>query len=240
MQSYLPELMKHIEHIFFDLDHTLWDFDANSKETLKELFVMNELQNEIKHDSIFVKTYKEINAKYWDRYNHGKVSKEELRLGRFRDTFVKLNIVKNEAFIEKMAEDYLRICPTKPNLIEGSIEILDFLKDRYALHIITNGFIDPTERKISSSGIGKYFETITSSEEVGVNKPHPPVFLKSMEKANAKPLESAMIGDNLKADIIGAINTQMTPVLFREGKVRSNPKYYHVQGLLELKSLFEK
>lgn len=230
--------MEHVRHIFFDLDHTLWDFDANSAETLTELFHDLNLKEHIDHPLSFIHRYKRVNAKYWDLYNHGKITKEPLRLGRFRDTFQSFDFTPDEKYIAHFADEYLNRCPLKPHLIEGAREVLEHCVKHYELHIISNGFIDPTNCKIDSAGIREYFQTITSSEEVGVNKPNPKVFSFALEKAQAQNSESAMIGDNLKADVIGALNAGMTPVLYRDGKVRSNPKYHHVSNLLDLINLF--
>lgn len=225
-----------ITDIFFDLDHTLWDFDANSKSAFKKLLIRHNLPVSIQD---YCEVYKEINTKYWQEYSAGKKTKQEVKYGRFKDTFKTLNIPTNPDFIEKFAGEYLEFLKEETKLIEGATEILDYLKDKYSLHILTNGFIEIQERKIKKSGLNNYFDHIISSEETGKQKPHPEVFKYALNKTGAFAHKSLMIGDNFKSDILGAKNAGMHAIHFDihgDSKVDSKiiPK---VEKLIEIKEM---
>ncbi len=200
-----------ITDIFFDLDHTLWDFDANSKSAFAKLLEKNNLPLSIDE---FCQTYKPINTAYWEEYSQGKKSKKEVKFGRLTDTFFSLGIKTDREFINAFAHDYLQFLKKETKLIEGSVEILEYLKDKYRLHILTNGFIEIQEGKIHNTGLTKYFDQIISSEEIGKQKPHPDVFKYALNKAKTFAHKSIMIGDNFKSDILGAINAGMKVIFF--------------------------
>ena len=200
-----------LNDVFFDLDHTLWDFDANSRLAFEKLLIDNDLKIKIED---FCEVYKPINTKYWEDYSKGIKSKKEVKLGRLFDTFSSLNIETDDSFLQKFAHDYLQYLKEESLLMEGSLEILHYLKDKYKLHILTNGFMEIQEAKIKNAGISDFFENIISSEEVGKQKPHPEVFKYALKKANAFAHKSIMIGDNFKSDILGARNVGMHVIHF--------------------------
>ena len=203
-----------IKHIFFDLDHTIWDFDRNAEETLMELFEhynlpalgLNSPQN-------FIQTYTENNHFLWAEYHLGKISKEELRSQRFSKTFLQLG-VEPDLVPQQFEADYVRISPTKTNLFEGSEKVLAYLKQKYTLHIISNGFKETTLTKMSVSGLNPYFQNVIISEDVGVNKPDKAVFEYALNKAGATKEESIMVGDSIEADIRGAQAFGMKAIFF--------------------------
>jgi len=201
--------MKHIQHIFFDLDHTLWDFEKNSALTFKK--ILNEYSVDVSFDS-FIEAYKPINMYYWKLYREERVSKEKLRYGRLNETFNKLNYSASDDLIDTLSEKYIEYLPSFNYLFEGTIELLEYLQDKYELHIITNGFEEVQTIKMKKSRILSYFNKIITSESVGVKKPNPKVFKYALEKANAKSSNSIMIGDNLEADIQGALNCDFSVI----------------------------
>jgi putative hydrolase of the HAD superfamily len=203
-----------IRHIFFDLDHTIWDFDRNAEETLRELYDLYQLEK-LGLDSCqkFIATYTENNHQLWAAYHVGKITKEQLRHQRFNKTFRQLGL-KPEHIPEQFEADYVRISPTKTNLFLGSEKVLGYLQQKYNLHIISNGFKETTLTKMEVSGLNPYFQNVIISEDVGVNKPHKAIFDYALTKAAAEKHESIMIGDSLEADIRGAQDYGIKAIYF--------------------------
>lgn len=201
--------MKHIQHVFFDLDHTLWDFEKNSALTFKKILV--DFNVNVSFHS-FIEVYKPINFNYWKLYREERISKENLRYKRLSDTFKNLNYTVSDDLINTLSEKYIEHLPDFNYLFEGAIELLDYLKNKYELHIITNGFEEIQTLKMEKSGILPYFNQIITSESVGVKKPNPKVFKYALQQANAKSSNSLMIGDNLEADIQGALDCNLSVI----------------------------
>jgi putative hydrolase of the HAD superfamily len=203
-----------IKHIFFDLDHTIWDFDKNAEETLHELYEIYKLRElGLLSAAEFIAKYTENNHSLWAQYHLGLISKDLLRAERFRKTFIELGVHPEEV-PQQFEEDYVKISPTKTNLFEGAQKVLSYLQKKYTLHIISNGFKETTLTKMDLSGLNPYFSNVIISEEVGVNKPDKAVFQYAIDKANASVEESIMIGDSLEADIYGAQNFGMKAIYF--------------------------
>ena len=192
-----------IEHVFFDLDHTLWDFEKNSDLTFHKLFKDYSIDLEV---SSFLAVYKPINLKFWRLYREEKISKENLRYQRLKEAFDVVNYDASDDLINVLAIKYIEIMPNFNHLFEGTFDILDYLKEKYQLHIITNGFEEVQSRKMKSSNIDHYFNQVITSESVGVKKPNPRVFEYALNIANASKENSIMIGDSIEADIEGALN----------------------------------
>ncbi|MFY0603630.1 MAG: YjjG family noncanonical pyrimidine nucleotidase [Flavobacteriaceae bacterium] len=226
--------MKYIQHVFFDLDHTLWDFEKNSALTFEKL--LRDFEVNVDFHS-FIEVYKPINQYYWKLYREERVSKEKLRYSRLYETFNKLNYNVSEDLIYTLSEKYIEFLPDFNHLFEGTIELLDYLESKYALHIITNGFEEIQTLKMERSGILKYFKEIITSESVGVKKPNPKVFHHALKKANALPQNSLMIGDNLEADIQGAIDCNLSVIHcnFEKQKVTLD-NLISVNSLVEIKN----
>ncbi len=192
------------KHIFFDLDHTIWDFDRNAQETLLELYEAYELKALGLHSAQdFISRYTENNHRLWAQYHLGEISKETLRAERFKSTFIELGL-SPDLVPQQFEDDYVRISPTKTNLFAGAEKVLGYLQQKYQLHIISNGFKETTLTKMEVSGLNPYFTQVIISEDVGVNKPHQAIFEHALQKAKAEKHESIMIGDSLEADIRGA------------------------------------
>ncbi len=220
-------------HLFFDLDRTLWDFEANSREVLYDLFHTHELDKlGIAGAGKWVREYETINAGYWEAHRSGKVGKDELRYNRFRDTF-RVFGVRSEDLAEKIGDDYIRRTPQKTNLIPGAFEMLEELSEKYAVHLITNGFEDTQYIKLKGSGIDRFFGEVVTSDRAGQRKPHPGIFQFSLEVAKAEPEDSLMIGDDLEADIIGARKFGMDQVYFNPFGRRHREKVTYEVALLK-------
>ncbi|APG61143.1 YjjG family noncanonical pyrimidine nucleotidase [Christiangramia salexigens] len=223
--------LTNINHIFFDLDHTLWDFDKNSELAFREIFANQKLEFDIDE---FLEAYVPINFRYWELYRNNSVSKEALRYGRLKESFDALKFETLDSTINEIADDYIKYLPNNNHLLEGSVEVLDYLSKNYMLHIITNGFEEIQQTKMRNSGIHEYFRSITTSEDAGVKKPHPQIFKKALEKGGALPWNSVMIGDNLEADIIGAANYGLKPILIDPANKFPEHDYLRIEKLKEL------
>lgn len=203
-----------IKHIFFDLDHTIWDFDKNAQETLHELYLHYKLEElGLASAETFISTYTENNHSLWADYHVGKITKETLRAERFSRTFIQLG-VHPERIPQQFEDDYVRITPTKTNLFLGSEKVLAYLQKKYTLHIISNGFKESTLTKMELSGLNPYFTNVVISEDVGINKPDKAIFEYALDKAKALKHESIMIGDSIEADIRGAQGFGMKAIYF--------------------------
>lgn len=210
--------MKNKKHIFFDLDHTIWDFDKNAEETLFELYSKYKLKEiGLISVDIFIETYTQNNHALWLAYHLGEISKTALRETRFKKTFVDLGI-SPDLIPENFEDDYVIICPTKTNLFNGAHETLSYLKKKYSLHIISNGFKESTEQKVNNTFLTPYFKSIIISEVVGINKPDKAIFEYALNKANGIISESIMIGDSLVADVRGAQNFGMDAIYFNPNR----------------------
>ena len=203
-----------IKHIFFDLDHTIWDFDKNAQETLHELYLHYKLEElGLASAEAFISTYTENNHSLWADYHVGKITKETLRAERFSRTFIQLG-VHPERIPQQFEDDYVRITPYKKNLFRGSEKVLAYLQQKYSLHIISNGFKESTLIKMDVSGLNPYFTNVIISEDVGINKPDKAIFEYALDKAKALKHESIMIGDSIEADIRGAQGFGMKAIYF--------------------------
>jgi len=233
-------MFKDKQHLFFDLDHTIWDFDRNAEETLHELYgkySFSELFQQESSDS-FIETYTANNHRLWNLYHHGKIDKATLRKARFADTFSQLG-VDPSMFPEAFEEEYLEICPTKTNLFPNAHETLAYLQDRYQLHLISNGFKEACEKKLAHSNLSPYFKTIVISEIVGINKPDPRIFQHALQNGEAKKEEAVMIGDNLDADVRGAMNAGLEAIFFNPLQQEKPEDVKHmIQDLGELQGIF--
>jgi putative hydrolase of the HAD superfamily len=225
--------MKHITDIFFDLDHTLWDFEKNSALAFEKVLAMNQIQVDL---DIFLKHYVPLNLKYWELYRHEKVTQSELRYGRLKDTFDLINYEVSDELIDLLSVEYIKYLPEFNHLFDGAIAILDYLEPKYNLHIITNGFHEVQAGKMKNSGIEKYFKTITNSEMAGVKKPNPRIFEFALLTANADKQKSIMIGDCIDADVNGALNFGMDAIYFNENNKEVPSGIKQVTHLIEIKN----
>jgi len=206
------------KHIFIDLDKTIWDFESNSKATFREIFEKYRLTSQgINNLDQFTKSYTRINDMLWALYRENKIFKEVLNIRRFELTLLEFKI-DDLILATNMAEDYITLSPQKTILFPHSHEALSYLKTRYSLHIITNGFEELQHQKLDVCDLRKYFTTVTTSEEAGVKKPENRIFELAMKKAGAYPANSLMIGDDLEVDMAGASGIGMGTLFFNPDK----------------------
>lgn len=227
------------KHLFFDLDHTLWDFDTNAKDTLVEVYALFELEKKgVVPFGDFYKLYKIHNEILWDRFHKGFITGEELKWKRMWRTLLEFKLA-DEELAKAMSEKFLEILPTKKQLFPYTTEILDYLTDKkYDLHLITNGFEKTQWTKLNNSGLHVYFKQVVTSESSNSVKPQKEIFEYAMNKAGAELHNSIMLGDNLEADIQGAINAGMDNIFINHIHVSTTMKpTYTVTSLKELKNI---
>jgi len=226
-----------IRHIFFDLDHTLWDFETNSRAALEEMFASHGMRGKCRTDfPQFLKTYEAVNDRYWTLYSAKQVSKDDLRYLRFQDTFMHYGY-DDVALAKHWADEYLQLSPYKTNLMPGAREVLDYLRPHYTLHLITNGFKEVQDIKIDQTKLRPYFQTILISEEHGLSKPDTAIFRLAETLSSAHTSECIMIGDNYEMDIVGASNASWQAI-----HLTGEPMTYTatgVKGIARLKELEE-
>lgn len=232
-------MKKEYKHIIFDLDHTLWDFTANSNATLSELYeayLLSEMGFSLER---FLSAYQLINEQMWYDYNRGRITKNDIREKRFRMTLSMVGGVVADDVADAINEEYLALCPTKGHLVPYAIDILDFLKDRYELHILTNGFSETQDIKVATSGLAPYFKEIINSETCGYLKPDKAIFDFTLARIAAQCHDCVMIGDDLHADVLGAKNAGLDHIYFnRKGLPHNEVITHEISCLSELKSIF--
>ncbi len=229
------------EHIIWDLDHTLWDFDTNSKETILELLhefklIGDPIQDELK----FLEDYIKINRHCWDLYQVGEMDKATLRYTRFQQAF-ELHGVPTESSRElsdRFCEDYVVRCPKKSALIDGTLEILDYLKEKnYKMCIMTNGFIEAQHVKMHVSGLNPYFNHVFISENLKAKKPDPKAYHAVLNALNTKVENCIMIGDSASSDIQGAVNVGMDSIHFLPDGSTETKGSYAIEQLMQIKEI---
>lgn len=222
-----------ITHIFFDLDHTLWDFDKNSEMAFDTIFKKDYPTIETKK---FIEKYVPINQACWKLYQNDEITHIELRYNRLKYTFDAINYVILDEQIDKIADNYIEFLPLNNHLFDGAIEILEYLKPKYKLHIITNGFAEVQYKKINNSKISSFFQSITNSEMAGAKKPNPIIFEHALSIANAQKQNSIMIGDCIDADVHGALNFGINAVFFNPNQQQVSDRIIQINHLLEIKN----
>ncbi len=230
--------MKNYKHLFFDLDHTLWDFDKNTSEAMEEIYkIFNFSKWSFFTFSDLMKIFYEVNNFLWDKFNNGLIDGLELRNNRFIMILKKLGVNENE-IPKGIGEKYLEVAPAKHYVIPFTYEILDYLKPNYQLHILSNGFEDVQHRKLEASKIHHYFNTIVTSDSSGHRKPHKGIFEFAMKEAGATRDNTIMIGDNLETDIMGAQNASIDQIYFNPNRILHNSKVtFEVHSLQQLMNI---
>ena len=228
------------KHIFFDLDHTLWDFDANARATLEELHINLKLVDKGINDfDRFHKNYLQHNEKLWAKYRNGQIKQDELRLKRMWLTLLDFKIANEELALE-MSDLFLQLLPTRTILFPNTIDVLQYLTNKgYNLHLITNGFEKTQHSKLNSCGLNAYFKQVITSESSNSLKPQKEIFEFALQKAKATVDESIMIGDSIDVDIAGAMAVGMDQVHTNFiGSEQSLQPTYTVTSLNQLKDIF--
>ncbi|QEE49388.1 noncanonical pyrimidine nucleotidase, YjjG family [Flavobacterium alkalisoli] len=223
--------LKEKKAVFFDLDHTLWDFEKNSALTFQVILQKHNVEVDIE---LFIENYIPINLKYWKMYRDGHISQQELRYNRLKEAFDTVGCDVNDVTIDKLWEDYIALLPTYNHLYEGTVEILEYLRPNYSLHIITNGVQEIA--KLKNADIYHYFDTITNSEQAGCKKPDAKIFEYALKIANVEKNTGVMIGDCIEADVQGALDCGLDAIYFNENKLAVKEGIPQVHHLLELKN----
>lgn len=227
--------------LFFDLDHTLWDYAANSRATLLEIYHKHKLQQlgGFCADS-FCTAFASINRQLWGEHEAGKIGKEALRSQRFVRVLESLGQQQADAALTaRLDQDFLALCPLKPGLLPFARDVLQHFHARMPLYVLTNGFADVQEIKLRSAGIARYFKGTITADEAGAAKPDLAFFQYALKSVGARPEECLMIGDNLKADIIGAASAGIDSIYYNPARRRYHvPVQHDIQCLSELLKLF--
>ena len=223
------------KNVFFDLDHTLWDYETNSRETLQDLYESFSLNDEGVSDfENFYQTFKEVNLKLWDLYDKGIINTDVIRKERFEKVLAKFFVV-SEKLSNRLSVDYLQQCPTKCNLMPHAMDTLHYLSSKYNLTIITNGFEDTQQLKLNSGDIHNFFNYVITSQRAGHKKPARQIFEYALKLNNIQPSQAIMIGDNLVTDMQGARNASIDTVFYNPDKVYHDETIdYEIASLNEL------
>ncbi|MCF8449329.1 MAG: YjjG family noncanonical pyrimidine nucleotidase [Taibaiella sp.] len=231
-------MAKQYQHLFFDLDHTLWDFDKNSEATLSKLYEEYQLKSlGIDDFQALFRSYNVHNDKLWTRYRNGYIKRDELRWKRMWLMLLDFKVA-DTSLAHELSTAYLEILPTQTLLVPHAKELLEHCKGRYEMHLITNGFETTQRLKLQYSGIARYFTHLITSEKSNSMKPHREIFEFALNAAGAEVAHSIMIGDAVEIDIMGAINAGWDSAYYNPHKVQHNHKpTYEVSHLKELMSV---
>lgn len=227
-------------HIFFDLDHTLWDFDTNAKETLADVYALFSLEEKgVQPFETFYARYLYHNEILWNRYHKGFITADDLKWKRMWRTLLDFKI-GSEDLAREISARFLEILPKKQHLFAHTHEILSYLRAKgYQLHLITNGFEKTQWNKLSNSKLDPYFTHVITSEASNSVKPQKEIFELALARAGAALHESIMIGDNTDADIQGAINVGMDCIFVNHINTTTDKKpTFTITHLKELESIF--
>jgi len=227
-------------HLFFDLDHTLWDFEANARSTLEHLYLTLYLEQRGIHDfDLFHKNYLKHNEKLWEQYRNGMIRHDELRVKRMKLALLDFRIADDD-LAQEMNVSFLELLPTRTILFPYTMEILDYLTGKnYELHLITNGFESTQHSKLKYSGLDRFFKEVITSEGSNSLKPNKEIFDFALEKTGALPEESIMLGDNIEVDILGAMNAGIDQVFINHYNIVTDIQpTFTVNSLKELENIF--
>lgn len=229
--------VKRYAHLFFDLDHTLWDFRTNSRAVLRDLFTEIGLgERGVPDADVLIEVYEKINAALWKRMENGTLDKHVMRVLRFRNTLLHFG-VKDGPIAKVLGDEYLERTPRMNGLFPGTLDLLRELRPRYGMHIITNGFELTQATKLKSSGLDDLFDHVITSERAGAGKPDPRIFAKALKLAKADHTQSIMIGDSVTADMDGAREAGMDQAHFHPEEEGDPLATYRIRSIEELRPL---
>lgn len=214
--------------LFIDLDDTLWDTDANMRQSLSELYEQHQMEKYFDSFEQFDRLYTPHNHNLWSQYHQGEIKKEFLMAERFVYPFSQVGYDIDRVYARQLNDEFMLNTTTKTKLVSGAIELLDYLAVNYKMYILSNGFEEVQYKKLANSGIDKYFDKVILSDQVGYNKPHPKIFDFALKSTNSRKKESIMIGDNFDTDITGAKNSNMDQIFFKnigEYNIKFDPTY---------------
>ena len=230
--------MKRYKNLFIDLDDTLYDFSAASREAFEETYELLEYGRFFDSFDHYMSIYKPYNLEMWHLYGEGKITKEELNKRRYSHPLECVG-VKDLALADRFCKEALSRIPTKGPLMPGAVELLEYLRPKYKLFILSNGFKELQSRKMCAAGIDGYFDALILSEDIGVNKPNRELYEYALQKTDATIEESLMIGDMFDTDIVGAANIGMDQLYYNPKGTDGHPfkPTYEVNHLLEIKNI---
>ncbi len=228
-----------IKTIFFDLDHTLWDYDTNARETLFELYDDYKLDRGFPSAESFFQNYLVHNEKLWHLYNHGKIGRDDIRERRFLQVISDVGL-NDKDLAEAMSDQFMEVCPQKTAVMPGTFEILEHLKPLYKMGIITNGFSDTQDIKMKKTGLENYFEMIVTSESAKARKPGAEIFHVALGKSGSKTEEVVMIGDNRATDIGGALALGWKTIWYTREEETAPENCWKVEHLEEIAEVMGK
>ncbi len=222
-----------VSDVFFDLDHTLWDFERNSALTFEKILAEHNIRVDLPD---FLNIYIPINLAFWKLYREERITKAELRYQRLKTVFDEIKYSVSDEIIDQLAIDYIKYLSTYNYLLPNTKEVLDYLKPKYKLHIITNGFQEIQEKKLVNAKIRDFFDQIINSEMAGVKKPNPIIFELALDSAKTTSENSIMIGDSLEADILGAKAVGLHTLHFNAHNDPVHEICHMIHDLSEIKS----
>ena len=230
--------MAKYRNLFIDLDDTVYDFSAASRESFLETYELLHYERYFDSFEHYLSIYEPHNLELWRIYGEGKITKEELNRRRYSHPLEVVG-VHDQALADTFCREALGRIPTKGHLVPGAIELLEYLRPKYNLYILSNGFKELQSRKMKTAGIDKYFDALILSEEIGVNKPDSRLYEHAMRKTSSNPQESLMIGDMFDTDIVGAANFGMDSIYYNPKGKTGHPyaPTYEVRHLLEIKEI---
>ena len=222
--------------VFFDLDGTLLDYEASAKQSLKEILEIKGIECDI---DVFYPMYQKINADLWTLFEQKKAALDDILVERFSILLKAWNLAREE--LEAISIEYLELLSQQSHMSPNAIEILEYLKEKYPLSIITNGVHFVQEGRLKATQLGSYFDHVVSSQVVGVSKPDQSIFRRALDLTEIKVEESLYIGDSIQSDLIGTNNINM-PFVFYNPKKNTVPAHmpspkWEISNLIELKEL---
>ncbi|MDW3196229.1 MAG: YjjG family noncanonical pyrimidine nucleotidase [Cytophagales bacterium] len=227
-----------VKTIFFDLDHTLWDYDTNARETLFEIYDDFRLDRGFSSAEEFFQTYLVHNEKLWHLYNHGKIGRDDIRERRFYQVISDVGL-DDKKMAEQMSDQFMEVCPHKTAVMPGTYEIMEHLKPVYQMGIITNGFSDTQAIKMAKTGLDKYFEIMVTSESAKARKPSAEIFNTALTEARAQAAHVVMIGDNRATDIGGALTLGWKTIWYTKEEEEAPENCWKVKHLEEIAQVME-
>ena len=222
--------------VFIDLDDTLWDFHANAKSSLKEIYERRNLGQFFDSFEQYFTFYAKRNLELWEQYGKGTISKKELSLERFQHPLIQVGI-NNAVLAKEIGDEYLELLPTRTALVPYAKELLEYLYPKYPLTIVSNGFVEVQYKKLHSCQIEQYFSHVVLSEAAEALKPDKRIFQYALQLNNARASETIMIGDSYESDIMGAQNAGIDQIYFNPGLQHVNndePSTHWVNTLEEI------
>lgn len=233
--------IKQYEVLFIDLDDTLYDFTSNSRETYRAVYELLDYQRWFENFEHYYSIYWEYNQHLWQLYNDGKITKEQLNSERYTHPLRVMGVASAEAIGALFWKESMKRLPLGERLMPYALEALEYLRPKYRMYILSNGFMELQSRKMQSAHIAHFFDGVILSDDIGVNKPHPAIFEHALRIANIPADKAIMIGDNFEVDIKGASQVGIDQVHynFTQSTIESSSfqSTYTISSLIELKNI---